>query len=369
MPRSVFYGVLVLLAGSVAIARGQEIVQLFDRVSPPPPGPTQLQTSYSYVARTTRDVVVSFQAGTLLWRCQDNRCSSQALMALGIEACQSLARVIGSIEAFSRNGVAYSSSQVNQCNLVAAPPPAAPPPPPEVSTTVGLRCTQDSDCDDGVYCNGEEVCVGESTRGVGRCRVLTIDCDDAIACTLDACDEALRSCTHRPPDLDGDGHTDITCRGGDGSGANDDCDDSDPARFPGNPEACDSVDQDCDPATFGTDDSDGDGFIAARCTNTDTVGVTVGGPDCDDRAASINPVAPELCNNLDDDCDGTADEGAPTVTVWFDNDRDGFGDRASGPQDICLIGDVMLGRSLNNYDCDDRVADSLPGADGCPPGD
>ena len=59
---------------------------------------------------------------------------------------------------------------------------------------------------------------------------------------------------------------------------------------------------------FECGDADGDGFDV--CGGATSV-------DCDDDDASIYPGAPETCNGLDDDCDGGVDEG-------FDADADGY---------------------------------------------
>jgi hypothetical protein len=71
-----------------------------------------------------------------------------------------------------------------------------------------------------------------------------------------------------------------------------------------------------------------------------------------------------LCNNTDDDCDGTIDDSAPKVTTWPDNDRDGFGDPDGAIVERCLIGEFR-GWSLNDYDCDDANARRHPGTS-CP---
>ena len=51
--------------------------------------------------------------------------------------------------------------------------------------------------------------------------------------------------------------------------------------------------------------------------------------DCDDEDAAINPSAQDLCNGLDDDCDGTVDEGASRAFRYLDggtSDCDVFGE-------------------------------------------
>lgn len=85
-------------------------------------------------------------------------------------------------------------------------------------------------------------------------------------------------------DADGDGYTED-----DG-----DCDDQDPDVHPGaDDDPTDGIDSDCDGAD--ESDDDGDGF-------------TEEGGDCNDADADIYPGATELCNVIDDDCDGTVDD-------------------------------------------------------------
>ena len=53
-------------------------------------------------------------------------------------------------------------------------------------------CTSDSDCDDGVFCNGVETC-----NSSGECEeATTVECDDGDPCTEDSCDEDAGECDH-----------------------------------------------------------------------------------------------------------------------------------------------------------------------------
>lgn len=54
----------------------------------------------------------------------------------------------------------------------------------------GIVCKDHLDCDDGLYCTGNEIC-GENLR----CEYGTPPCNDGVACTEDLCDEASKSCT------------------------------------------------------------------------------------------------------------------------------------------------------------------------------
>ena len=109
------------------------------------------------------------------------------------------------------------------------------------------------------------------------------------------CDGADLPCDAR--DLDGDGHVGV-----DGGGR--DCDDTNPLVYPGAPEACgDGVDADCLGGDEPCDaDFDGDGFNVNH--------------DCNDRNPDIHPPRfpgedLEICDLIDNDCDGLVDEGNP----------------------------------------------------------
>ncbi len=95
----------------------------------------------------------------------------------------------------------------------------------------------------------------------------------------------------------------------DGVGAALDCDDTDAARFPGNPEICDTRDNDCDGVVPADEiDADGDAFSACQ-------------GDCDDAVATTYPGAPQPCNGINDDC---AAPGWPAVpAAETDDDFDG----------------------------------------------
>ena len=191
-------------------------------------------------------------------------------------------------------------------------------------------CSVDADCDDARYCNGRETCVS------GTCRAGTaVHCDDGIACTIDECVEARQTCHSAPPDADHDGSLDASCLDMLGVPLGDDCLDSDPNRYPGNHEICDAAghDEDCNLTTVGTTDMDLDGYVSNACCNTGGLC----GPDCDDTMLNRHPMAPELCNGLDDDCDMLIDEGLATVGYYPDCDMDGYGNASATPIMTCTV--------------------------------
>lgn len=184
---------------------------------------------------------------------------------------------------------------------------------PDASLEDGMHlCRSAADCDDGDFCNGLERCApSEATADIEGCVEGRAPCG-AGTCSPSGCSDCM------PPDADGDGRDGLACGG-------DDCDDTDAARRPELPEVCDDDghDEDCDPLTFGRQDGDGDGLVSSTCCNVEGE-VRACGTDCDDASALVRPGAPERCNDLDDDCDGTSDEGTE-VTYFADTDGDGFG--------------------------------------------
>lgn len=88
--------------------------------------------------------------------------------------------------------------------------------------------------------------------------------------------------------------------------------------------------------------------------------------DCNDEDPAINPGADEVCNGLDDDCDGLVDlfddsiTGA--VTGFVDADGDGFGD----PDQETVACELTAGLVEDNSDCDDSIATVNPdGSEDC----
>ncbi|MDX2054785.1 MAG: putative metal-binding motif-containing protein [Polyangiaceae bacterium] len=246
-----------------------------------------------------------------------------------------------------------------------------------------VACVRDQDCFDGNFCNGEEVCSpgapGTDARGckpalAGPCAGDTL-CDEATyrcvgACPVVGAQQSLVPTIASEFSLAQEFGSNVSVAlapldaDGDGAAWDVDCDDNNPNRYPGNTEVCDlqNVDEDCNPATFGLIDQDGDGAISASCCNAQPSGGPLCGTDCDDLHSNVKPGVLETCNHVDDNCDGVVDDGVGQVG-YRDQDGDGFGDPGC-TRSVC---GVENGYVLNANDCDDTRPAIGVGSQVCAP--
>ena len=158
-----------------------------------------------------------------------------------------------------------------------------------------------------------------------------------------------------------EGYTDAD---GDGFDSTEDCNDSDSQVYPSQEELCDGVDNNCD-GNIDEDvlsifyvDSDGDGFGNPDINTegcSEPVGFVSTGTDCNDTQAQTYPGAIEICDEIDNDCDGNIDNGLGEE-YFIDEDQDGFGDD-NQPIEAC---DLRVGLSALGGDCNDTDAAQNP---------
>ncbi|MCP4870258.1 MAG: hypothetical protein GY898_16250, partial [Proteobacteria bacterium] len=205
----------------------------------------------------------------------------------------------------------------------------------------------DNDCDQGTPDD-----IDGDADGV----LCSTDCDDADPANFpgntEICDGADNDCdgtswvTGEETDDDGDGA--LACV---------DCDDSDGANYPGNAELCDGADNDCN----GFDDMGNPG-VAGEEADDDGDGQSECQGDCDDAEAMTYPEAPELCDGADNDCNGLDDMGNPGVAG---EEADDDGDGQSECQGDCDDSDAMTYPGApEGLLGSDRDCDGVPGGSG-----
>ncbi len=202
----------------------------------------------------------------------------------------------------------------------------------------------DDDCD-GTIPQAEIDADGD---GFAPCQA---DCDDttpgANPDQLEVCDGLDNDCdglVDEGFDLDGIGGPDCSDEDGDGlSEALGDCNDEDPAWYPGGEDWCDGLDNNCNGLIDEGFDLDQDG--TSDCIDDDGDAYSELQGDCNDADPGVNPARPEVCDGVDNDCDGFVDEGF---------DQDGLG----GPDCLDNDGD---GVTEQEGDCNDESLQVRPG--------
>ncbi len=218
-----------------------------------------------------------------------------------------------------------------------------------------------------------------------ECDTVDNDCDGVV----DESDAIDASTWYQDSDTDGFGNPSVStpaCTVPSGYVAdNNDCNDGNSAIKPGATEVCDSVDNDCngdiDDDDLGLDtstgtiwyaDTDGDGegdVFATTQTCVMPSGYVANATDCDDVDDTIYSAAPEVCDSIDNDCDGDIDDADSSpaydgvADAWFlDDDGDTYGDPAVSVLSCSDPTTVSADYVRDNTDCDDSEVTVYPGA-------
>ncbi|MBK6577606.1 MAG: putative metal-binding motif-containing protein [Sandaracinaceae bacterium] len=81
--------------------------------------------------------------------------------------------------------------------------------------------------------------------------------------------------------------------------------------------------------------------------------------DCDDGDSAVSPAASEVCDGIDNNCDGLTDDGSAidATSYYLDGDCDGFGDASALTPSCTSLGDDY---TTDSSDCDDADAAASP---------
>ena len=153
------------------------------------------------------------------------------------------------------------------------------------------------------------------------------------------------------PDIDYDGDGYFVVQG--------DCDDDNAAVNPGATEVGNGIDDDCDGTV---DEGCIPGQDGTNPCDLDQDGYTPGDGDCNDANPAVHPNATEVDNDVDDDCDGTVDEGFDAV----DQDSDSVSDQSDNCSAVANPTQEDADLDGKGDACDACPQVPNPGAEPCP---
>ena len=192
-------------------------------------------------------------------------------------------------------------------------------------TSAPTGCTSNAECDDGLFCNGEETCnLGTQTCEAGT----AVDCGDGVSCTVDSCNESTNSCDNTPSDAACDNG--LFCDGTETCDAVLDCQ-------AGTPVDCnDGVSCTVDSCDEGTDQCDNapDDAVCSNglfCDGAEVCNVTLGCQDAPDPCSGS-----QTCDETNDVCEGG---GACSHSADFETGAGGWTQGA----DTCTTGAFIVG--------------------------
>ena len=234
----------------------------------------------------------------------------------------------------------------------------------DTGLAAGVEYTYQLEYQNGDGVVSEPMTVAQTTFGASCCDELAEGCEGVCAMAV----TGATGCEYPPlfedPEVSCDG-LDNDCDGEVDEGLLNACGTCGPAPA----EVCDGLDNDCDGEidTDATDgptryfDADGDGYgdpATATVMCVATPGWVDNGLDCDDTDEDINPGADEICDGVDNNCNGEIDETGAALSFFADGDGDGFGD--SG--DVTTSCVAPAGYVADSSDCDDTRDFVYPGA-------
>jgi len=277
----------------------------------------------------------------------------------------------------------------------------------EMCNGVDDNCDGDVDETDAIgctpyYADGDGDGFGDANTTLCACEPTTGwvtsagDCNDATAKAspnaVEACDDmdnncdgsideaGAIACTNHFADQDKDGFGDAIssqclCAPSQDfpTKTSNDCDDADGTIYPGGQEVCGGTDEDCDGTMDEADalgcvnvylDNDEDGFgqnTATQCLCKVAAGWSDKNGDCNDQAPNANPIAPEICDQIDNNCDSVVDEpnAQGCITYYADGDSDGYGHADNA---ACQCGPTAAFPTKKVGDCNEGDANTYPGA-------